>query len=57
MVVNPTLSHAAISALIPSDALLAFDEDFGGGIVGIEVFVAFDAGEAGVFALGVAGVV
>ena len=39
MVVNPTLSHAAISALMPSADFDGFEDDFAGGSVGIEVFV------------------
>ena len=40
LVVNPTLSQAAINALIPSDDLFGLLEDFAGGIVGIDTLLA-----------------
>jgi len=50
-VVKPTASHAAINALIPSDALFVFGVDFGGGIVGIAVLVLVSDGVAGLVEL------
>jgi len=51
------LSQAEINALIPSEDLPAFELDFGGGVVGIEVLVPVDAGEAGVVGVALSGVV
>jgi hypothetical protein len=46
-VVKPTLSHAAISALIPSVDLALLDDDLDGGIVGIAELVAVGFTAAG----------